>query len=140
MTKFCIKCKVDLPVESFGPNKAKKDGKQAACMPCMKEYRKAHYHSNKRPYLDRARALDAKLRKLVAEAKNVPCNSCGIEYPNEPWLMEFDHRDQHLKEDCVSRLIKQGSLTKLLAEIGKCDILCVVCHRRKTAIQLGWIK
>lgn len=141
MKKYCPKCESTLDVDLFGPNKSRSDGLQPACKECMKAYRRAHYHNNKQPYLDRARALEIELKAIVAEIKkDVSCANCGIKYPGEPWLMEFDHRDQEDKEAIIGKIIKSGNKAKLLAEIAKCDILCVVCHRRRTAIQLGWVK
>jgi hypothetical protein len=139
-TKYCPKCQQTLPLDLFGVNRSRSDGKQPACIECMRQYRRAHYKNNKQPYHDRARALEAKLRAIVLERKDNPCERCGIEYPGEPWLMEFDHREQVDKDDCIGKMIKQGNLARLLAELDKCDLLCVVCHRRRTALQLGWGK
>ena len=140
MTKYCPGCDSTLDLALFGSNKSRSDGKQHACKECMKVYRRNAYNNNKQPYHDRARTLEAKLVAIIREKKNVPCQKCGIEYPGEPWLMEFDHRVQADKDHNISRLVKSGNISKLLAEIAKCDILCVVCHRRRTAIQLGWVK
>lgn len=140
MTKYCPGCESTLSLDDFGINNSRYDNKQHACKECMKEKRRAAYRANKQPYFDRAKALEAKLIGILREKKNVPCERCGIEYPGEPWLMEFDHRDQKDKLFSVGQMVKKGNIAKLLAEINKCDILCVVCHRRRTAIQLGWIK
>jgi len=140
MTKYCPGCDKTLSLELFGANNSRSDGKQHACKECMKEKRRIAYNNNKRPYVDRARALESQMLAIVREKKNVPCQRCGIEYPGEPWLMEFDHRDQAEKDKVIGQMVKTGSMARLLAEIAKCDILCVVCHRRRTAIQLGWVK
>lgn len=55
--KTCTKCDVAKPVESFN---WKKKGVQrsAICKDCHKEYRKAHYNSNRNKYIAKARAWE----------------------------------------------------------------------------------
>ena len=63
-----------------------------------------------------------------------PCKECG---ESDPVLLEFDHRDRTEKSANVTRLAN-FSLAKVKQELLKCDVLCVKCHRIRTAIQLGW--
>jgi len=66
-------------------------------------------------------------RSIVLLAKNKSCSICNIQY--NPWQMEFDHlRD---KENSVS-LMLGNSQQRLQDEIDKCQVLCALCHRRKT--------
>lgn len=105
----------------------------------MKTYRLEHYRANKDQYYDRNKLTIAKLQEIIARYKEAnPCVRCGVQYPGEPWLLEFDHRDPTDKESIVSRLTRMGSAKRLLTEMDKCDLLCVICHRRRTAIQMGW--
>ena len=130
-TKFCPKCKLDLPVDSFGPNKRRRDGLQGACKECMKQYRKDHYHNNKDPYLERAKNQKAAMRNLVAEIKEAsPCGDCGVSYPF--YVMQFDHLGIEAKLLNVAALTHRGSLAKILAEIKKCELVCANCHAVRT--------
>lgn len=66
------------------------------------------------------------------------CVDCG---EAETLLLDFDHRDPALKRLGVSRLVQKGYGVKTItAEIEKCDIRCVSCHRRRTAKQEGWTR
>ena len=66
--------------------------------------------------------------QLVRAAKAVPCADCGVEYP--ACVMDFDHKGSEKKFQISNRYV--GSLSKLLAEIGKCDVVCANCHRIRT--------
>lgn len=58
------------------------------------------------------------------------CEECG--YRKDPRAIDFDHIRPELKTADVSRLIRYASWEDVLAEIGKCQILCSNCHRIKT--------
>jgi hypothetical protein len=65
--------------------------------------------------------------------RNVPCVECGGRFP--PWAMEFDHRDAASKRFELTRMVGKisvGNLTRVLAEIDRCDIVCTNCHRDRT--------
>ena len=65
-----------------------------------------------------------------------PCVDCG---ETDIAVLEFDHRSQATKELRVSALVCQGYKWETIkTEIDKCDVRCANCHRRRTAIQLGW--
>ena len=101
--------------------------------------RRRHYQNNKDAYKARAKANQARLRQYVLELKNVtPCVDCGAVYPGEPWLTEYDHIGTD-KRHSISSMLSKGSLTKLKEEIDKCELRCLICHRRKTAERGGWL-
>lgn len=105
----------------------------------MKTYRKEHYEANKASYVQRAKNQQDKLKLVVLQLKSEgSCIDCGFYAPGEPWLMEFDHREPTQKIDNIARICMLGSPKKLQDEIAKCDLLCVVCHRRRTAFRGGW--
>lgn len=99
--------------------------------PRARASRRNHYHANKQPYLDRARAQKLELTRYVNELKaSTPCADCGVQYP--PFVMEFDHRGGETKLNNVSALSRYGSRKRLDAEIAKCDIVCSNCHAIRT--------
>lgn len=64
------------------------------------------------------------------------CDICG---ETSPILLEFDHRNTLEKDYNISRMVSQGyAIESIEAEIAKCDILCVLCHRLKTAQDQRW--
>jgi hypothetical protein len=67
---------------------------------------------------------------FIRMLREVPCVDCGQRYP--PYMMDFDHRDPRTKEFEITRVAGRVSMTKLLNEIAKCDIVCSNCHRERT--------
>ena len=79
------------------------------------------------------RTLDrrADLRAWAHEHKraNGGCVSCD---EDDPVCLDFHHTDTDRKEMTVSSMISYGySKERLLGEIGKCEILCANCHRKR---------
>ena len=66
---------------------------------------------------------------LLDRLRSRPCEDCGGSFA--PCAMDFDHRDSKTKTTGVTRLIN-GSYTRLMAEVSKCDIVCANCHRLRT--------
>lgn len=136
--KHCNRCKQTLPKEDFTPSKSRYDGLQSYCRECMKKYRIEHYQNNKSQYYARNEITKATLKQFVVNYKNNnSCVDCKITYVDEPWLLEFDHLDD-TKLHNISQMWNRGSLKLLKAEIDKCDLVCVVCHRRRTAKRGEW--
>ena len=54
-------------------------------------------------------------------------------------MLEFDHVGP--KRADVSRLVAgQYSRSRLAEEVEACEIVCVSCHRRRTATRAGWFR
>ena len=65
------------------------------------------------------------------------CTECKITYPDEPWLLEFDHiKDK--KYDISTMVRSSHTLEDIKNEIEKCEVLCLICHRRRTATRQKW--
>lgn len=115
----------------------------------MKEYRKenpeqiqalnrSNYEKNKdsmkvaasEHHRLRGPAIIIRNTKIVNAAKNVPCADCGQRWP--PEAMDFDHvRGKKLAD--LSRMSKtRYSVSKILEEIAKCEVVCACCHRIRT--------
>ena len=114
----------------------------AYCRPCHAEYRHAHYLTNKPDYVRRAVAQgkahrEENRRNVLLYLAGHPCLDCGVD---DPVVLEFDHRDPRTKLTEVSRLIVSKRWLRVLAEIEKCDVRCINCHRRKTARDFRWAK
>jgi len=98
--------------------------------------KKRYYDS----HLDVYRARNTRRRQermtLIARLKDVPCWDCGSRFPS--FVMEFDHREDAVKDFNISSRRHYVSVARLMAEVAKCDVVCVLCHRFRTARRAGW--
>ena len=75
----------------------------------------------------------AKLVELLGGA----CMRCG--YKRSLSALEFHHRDEGTKEFNISGTrLAAVAWERLLAEVGKCDLLCSNCHK-ELHDEDGWI-
>ena len=138
-TKRCPMCDRELRAECF--NK-RSDGRCVAyCKVCQSMYSRNHYAADPMPYKQR-RQKSRRFYRLrnqrfaIEYLHGHPCIDCG---ESDPVILDFDHIDRHFKENNVSILIRWGcALERLQREIDRCAVRCANCHRRRTAIQLGW--
>lgn len=68
-------------------------------------------------------------RAVFAYKESHGCADCGQFFPH--FVMEFDHC-RGPKAGNVSTLAHSWGLTRLMAEIEKCDLVCANCHRFRT--------
>lgn len=57
------------------------------------------------------------------------CVSCGIDGFDNPWIMDYHHRDPSTKLFTLGSKIGTQSFDSVKAELDKCDLLCCHCHR-----------
>jgi hypothetical protein len=138
----CSACGADKTATEFSYADERLGVLNAYCRICHAEYRRAHYLANKSDYVRRAIAQmkarrEVNRRGVLHYLSMHPCVDCGIA---DPVVLEFDHRDPKHKLTEVSRLIVNKRWTRVLAEIEKCDVRCINCHRRRTARQFHWGK
>jgi hypothetical protein len=70
-------------------------------------------------------------RRMIEEHKSVPCAKCNLSYDH--WKMDLDHVDPREKFKKISRLVSENySVLQIQQELIKCQVLCALCHRRKT--------
>lgn len=95
-------------------------------------YRTAHREHYRTLNVANARRAKAERHARIDALKGVPCVDCAKTYP--PHVMDFDHRDPATKEHEVSHLVNKTTCpwSRILAEIAKCDVVCVCCHRLRT--------
>jgi hypothetical protein len=95
-----------------------------------------HYAKNRRKMIARAKVANAALRvaqrELIAEfLTGKKCADCP---ENDPACLDFDHRDPSAKCFSIGSIAQQRiSLSRVRAEIAKCDIRCSNCHRKRHA-------
>lgn len=86
-----------------------------------------YYKNHCQRYIEQAQTRIAVARKLMDDAKCVPCVGCNKQFPVA--AMDFDHVDG-TKEIAVSQM-HTYSIKRIEAEIAKCEIRCANCHRVK---------
>lgn len=104
----------------------------------QREAQRKHYEENKGRYAASSRRNRERRYKKYYALKNNPCVDCGRKYPFT--MMHFDHREAGAKDGHLSRMITNVGWNTLLAEVAKCDLVCVVCHGIRTierAIEAG---
>ena len=134
MVKTCRKCGIEKHVAEFGKRPQNIDGLNNQCKKCASDERRAYYAVN----ADVQKAQVKKYTKAKVEEIHEwlgeyllshPCVDCGN---TDVLVLEFDHINDD-KEDNVSRMIyRQLSLDKVKAEVSKCEVRCVNCHRKIT--------
>jgi len=141
--KICGTCKVPKSEEDFNKNKSKPDGLNSICRECSNKRSKRYYTENKEHHIGvikdrKVKTLIDTRTKIFEYFKENPCIDCG---ETDPIVLEFDHRDDVIKERNIADLVGNScSWTMIKKEIDKCDVRCANCHRRRTAIQQGWYK
>jgi hypothetical protein len=137
-TKHCPKCKTSKSEAAFNKRGS---ALSSYCRACQSLYARRHYVENKTSYASRRlkwqRTYYLRNRAFALEfLRRSKCIDCGID---DPVVLEFDHIDHTTKEFNISDMIRQGfSLKRLDAEISRCEVRCVNCHRRRTAKQFHW--
>lgn len=66
------------------------------------------------------------------------CPKCG--QPREPWQMDFDHVEGDKVAPVTQLASHRYSINVIQKEIDKCQIICALCHRRKTFKENGYKK
>lgn len=136
--KICKKCK--LPKEDFRKYKKNIDGLDNYCRECRRVADKKTYNTNltgnRKAGLESKTKIRERNRQFINDYLiGKSCIDCG---ENDPIVLEFDHFEN--KKDNLCEIIQNCSIEKIEAEIKKCNIRCANCHRRKTAIELGYYK
>lgn len=136
-TKICIKCGIEKTLDAFSKDRRRKDGKQAYCKDCYKQfwqglnasgYNREYRKRNIGRRREKANARKAAKKALIMEYKSQPCVDCGFTF--FPCQMDFDHRDPSQKINNISAMVDDNySMKTLLAELAKCDLVCANCHR-----------
>lgn len=128
----CGKCKKVRPQSAFNKHP---NGSQWWCRDCYREYFRQRGDLHRRQCAEAKARRRAQAREYVAAVRrNGSCLDCG---EPDSIVLEFDHLGA--KRGGISALINQGASIKLLKnELDGCDLVCVNCHRRRTARRDGW--
>jgi hypothetical protein len=140
-SKVCTKCGVEKAIEEFPWKNRQNEKRHAVCKSCTAVRSNNWYYANKahhvRNVMNGKRISRQKLKDYVNDylSRN-PCVVCG---EADPVVLEFDHING--KDTTIANLIRLDvPLWRLQVEIEKCQVLCVNCHKRKTAKERGWYR
>lgn len=117
-----------------------KPGYRSDCKACQNEKQAKAYCNKLEENRNKRKIYRAELRKhnqqkLWKYFETHTCVRCG---EANPVLLDLDHlRD---KKNNISQIIYSNLWETIMEEIEKCQVLCVSCHRKKTAIERGWYK
>lgn len=141
-TRQCTRCLEERSITEFSVRNWKTGTRVRRCHSCIAAASRAHYWKDPQAYVARARKnrQKSRLRNRIEKAKLLAsqrCIDCG---ETDPVVLEFDHRDRALKVANISRLAASNGWSSVVAEIAKCEVRCVNCHRSRTAGQFGWMK
>ncbi len=133
-SKICATCKEGKKENDFNWKDADKGLRHYVCKSCHALYRKDHYKANRTKYIKKAKKWNKKQRQVLREVifrhlQANPCIDCG---EDDIVVLDFDHRSD--KRLPISQMFRHSySVAEIMNEIGKCDVRCANCHRRKTA-------
>ena len=77
-------------------------------------------------------------RQIINDLKVKGCANCGCVHPLAPRLLQMDHLDPKQKFTEVSVMVvdTQYTMEQFYAEIAKCQVLCLHCHKLNTRNQI----
>lgn len=135
--KRCSTCKAVKPVDDFAVSRRARDGRQSRCRSCWRDWYAAHREEHIALVEQRRAQVRADhQQRLVEHLIDHPCVDCA---EADLRVLDFDHDDPAAKVADVARLISMNiAWERIAAEIDKCAVRCANCHRRRTAVQLGY--
>lgn len=66
---------------------------------------------------------------LCIEYRGRFCKNCGFDGFDNPWIMEFHHRNPADKSFTIGNKTASNRFEKIKDELDKCDLLCSHCHK-----------
>lgn len=131
--KTCTHCKLEKSLNEFPWRKQSENERQAYCKECKKEYNKRWYDKHKEEHKQRVSGRNKRVAEefyeLINRLKSVPCKDCKQSFPS--CAMDFDHIDENKFKNVAQ--MTHHAMHKVVAEIAKCEVVCAVCHRIRTA-------
>lgn len=136
--RVCRVCGETKPLADFPFRSLKRQTRQWICKACQRTYTRGWYARNRGRQIANAYRNTMRARRAAAAAlgeylRGKACVDCG---EDDPRVFDFDHLRDKTAE--ISLLVHAGKPWHVIeAEIGKCEIRCANCHRRKTVRELG---
>lgn len=133
-------CREYKPADQFNWRRKHKGQRDSLCRMCRSVYKHEHYSRNRQKYIDNAASRRRRISIerasfLVDYFRTHHCVDCD---ESDPVVLEFDHRGDKLFD--VAKGLCDHSWQAVLDEMAKCEVVCANCHRRRTAVELGWTR
>src|SRR6266446_5501601 len=132
--KTCARCGTAKAITEFTFKNVRAGRRHSYCRDCTREQVRLHYYSNQHYYV--RKAIQRKSRVITEQREWVlsylelhPCVDCG---EADPRCLDFDHVRGKKRCD-VSRMLGNYGWEVIEKEIGKCEVRCANCHRKRTA-------
>ena len=124
--KTCTQCKITKEQTEFSK---KRQSTQSICKLCARQNFKIYYHSNREEQRKRVTKQKRNIRSwLINYKQDKHCEHC---FENHVSCLDFHHRDPKEKKFSIAEASTYGfSISKILEEIAKCQILCKNCHAK----------
>jgi hypothetical protein len=140
LLRRCDRCQDLKQITEFAVRRKGRGRRDNYCRVCRAQYLREHYEQHRDRYVARAVRRKKELKGqraayLIALFRARPCVDCG---EDDPLVLEFDHLGD--KKFNIAKGITNHSWQAVLDEIGKCDVVCANCHRRRTASRAGSIR
>lgn len=128
---LCRKCRIDKSRDEFNTSSQQKRGFQSYCRACSNQISATFHREHPGRTRGKKRKSQRKAQQWIqGHFQGHPCVDCG---ESDPVVLEFDHvRGQKISNVCDLARRRPYDLKGLMDEIGKCDVRCANCHRRKT--------
>ena len=132
MMKTCTKCKSEKSVDAFYRSRNLPGGRTTICSTC---WRRMPSQTNEARRVANGK-IRANARRFISNhyASN-PCVDCG---ESDPVVLELDHVRGEKVTNVSAMVAGCRSIKAIATEIAKCDVVCVNCHRKRTARSQGW--
>lgn len=138
--KTCNTCKELKPLSEFRLRNKETGHRHNGCNDCLAAYRRSHYLKNRQKYIDKSKQANEVTRRrnrtyLYNWLTSHPCVDCG---ESDIEVLEFDHVEPLKRRGGRVSDYLTCSLSRLEAEIAKCEVRCANCHTRRTRRMQGW--
>jgi hypothetical protein len=138
--RSCGACGAAKPIDEFNWRRKANGQRDNMCRDCRAAYKQAHYTANRQRYIDNAmarrkRVARERMQFVVDYLRSHPCVDRG---EDDVMVLEFDHLRDKLFS--IATGVTDRSLSALVNEMAKCEVVCANCHRRRTAIRGGFLR
>lgn len=134
---ICNSCKIQKEDDEFSWADKKSGIRNKRCKSCQKKLSAEHYLKKRDKYLLSQVNIRTRNKQFIYDyLRDKSCVDCG---ESDSVVLEFDHIDPTQKVIGIANTVRdKWSIEKITSEMGKCEIRCANCHRRKTAKQLKY--